>query len=141
MKEHLPAPGFYQALSLDAFSVTANPVTQASVVNNAFLPDATFDYCDVSFSYSHDGLEDEDALTYWLPTPSKFQTRFVATGGGGYAINSSNQSFPGGIIYGAVAGLTDAGFGNAQSNTITQWLAAKTAQCLHVPLSRGSRNE
>src|SRR6202000_2047803 len=44
--------------------------------------------------------------------------------GGVYAINSGNQSLPGGIIYGAVAGLTDASFGAAQSNTITQWLAA-----------------
>ena len=124
VRAHLPVPGFYQGLSLDTSSVTANPVTQASVVNNAFFPDATFNYCNVSFTYSHDGLEDEVALTYWLPAPNKFQNRFLATGGGGYAINSGNQSLPGGIIYGAVAGLTDAGFGAAQSNTITQWLTA-----------------
>jgi tannase len=124
VRAHLPAPGFYPGVSLDPSSVNANPVTQVSVTGNDFFPDATFDYCNVSFTYSHDGLDDEVALTYWLPAPGKFQNRFLATGGGGYAINSGNQSLPGGIIYGAVSGLTDAGFGAAQSNTITQWLEA-----------------
>ncbi|OCT54987.1 Tannase [Cladophialophora carrionii] len=124
VRAHLPPPGFYQGVSLDPSSVTANPVSQVSVADSNFFPDATFDYCNVSFTYSHDGLEDQVALTYWLPAPGRFQNRFLATGGGGYAINSGNQSLPGGIIYGAVSGLTDAGFGAAQSNTITQWLDA-----------------
>jgi tannase len=124
VRSHLPAPGVYQGLSIDPASVAANPVRGASVANQPFYPDAVFDYCNVSFSYSHNGLQDKVTLSYWLPAPSKFQNRFLATGGGGYAINSGNASLPGGIIYGAVAGMTDAGFGAAQSNTITQWLAA-----------------
>ncbi|OQV09061.1 hypothetical protein CLAIMM_13239 [Cladophialophora immunda] len=124
VKAHLPPPGFYQGVTLSPSSVTANPVTGVKVVDNDFYPDAVFDYCNVSFTYSHDGLDDQVLLTYWLPAPAQFQNRFLATGGGGYAINSGNQSLPGGVIYGAVAGMTDAGFGAAQGNTITQWLAA-----------------
>ncbi|KIV81328.1 hypothetical protein PV11_03519 [Exophiala sideris] len=124
VQRHLPAPGFYQGVTVNTSTVTANPVTNVTVADNDFFPDATFDYCNVSFTYSHDGVNDEVVLTYWLPTPRNFQNRFLATGGGGYAINSGNQSLPGGIIYGAVAGLTDAGFGAAQSNTVTQWLSA-----------------
>jgi len=124
VQQHLPATGYYQGVTIKTSSVTADPVTNVTVVDNDFYPDAIFDYCNVSFTYSHDGLNDEVTLTYWLPTPSDFLNRFLATGGGGYAINSGNQSLPGGIIYGAVAGLTDAGFGAAQSNTVTQWLAA-----------------
>ncbi|KIX98789.1 uncharacterized protein Z520_05250 [Fonsecaea multimorphosa CBS 102226] len=124
VKAHLPPPGFYQGVTISPSSVTANPVTNVQVVDYDFYPDAIFDYCNVSFTYSHDGLDDQVLLTYWLPAPAKFQNRFLATGGGGYAINSGNQSLPGGIIYGAVAGMTDAGFGAAQSNTITQWLSA-----------------
>jgi tannase len=124
VRAHLPAPDFYPGLSLDTSSVTASPVTAAEVKNNNFYPDATFDYCNVSFTYSHDGLDDNIVLTYWLPSPGNFKNRFLATGGGGYAINSGNASLPGGIIYGAVAGLTDAGFGAAASNTLTQWLSA-----------------
>ena len=51
-------------------------------------------------------------VTYWLPSPDKFQNRFLSTGGGGFAVNSGNGSLPGGLLYGAAAGLTDAGFGS-----------------------------
>lgn len=124
VQAHLPVTGFYQGVTLNSCSVTANPVTNVEVVDNDFYPNAVFDYCNVSFTYSHDGLNDQVTLTYWLPAPDKFQNHFLATGGGGYAVNEGNQSLPGGIFYGAVAGLTDAGFGASQSNTITQWLAA-----------------
>src|ERR1700743_218043 len=79
VRAHLPAPGFYQGINLDPSSVSANAVTQVSVVDNDFYPDGTFDYCNVSFTYSHEGLDDEVALTYWLPAPDKFQNRFLAT--------------------------------------------------------------
>ena len=46
-----------------------------------------------------------------MPAPSQFQSRFLATGGGGYNINSGSSSLAGGIVYGAASGLTDGGFG------------------------------
>ena len=69
-----------------------------------------FDYCNVTFAYSHNGLDDTVLVTYWLPTPATFKNRFLATGGSGLAINFGNMSLPGGVMYGAVAGLTDGGF-------------------------------
>lgn len=123
---HLPADGFYgdYALTLNPNSVTANPVTNYSVgaTTSVFFPAATFDYCNVTFAYTHDGRDDAVLLTYWLPTPEKFQNRYLATGGGGYAINSGLGSLPGGVMYGAVAGQTDGGFGAFQTNAISTFL-------------------
>ncbi|KIV86639.1 hypothetical protein PV11_02239 [Exophiala sideris] len=108
---HFPAVDFYPGITLDPGSIAASVVLNASVMGNVFYPDITFDYCDVNFTYSHNGLGDSVVLTYWLPSPSNFENRFLATGGGGYAINSGTNSLPGGMGYGAVAGDTDGGFG------------------------------
>lgn len=87
---HLPASGYYgdYALTVDSSSVTANPVYNFSVgaVYSPFFPAATFDYCNVSFTYSHDGRDDSVLLTLWLPAPDKFQNRYLTTGGGTYKI-------------------------------------------------------
>lgn len=123
---HLPADGYFgdYALALNADSVTANPVINHTVgpVDSVFFPAAQFDYCNVSFTYSHEGRDDSVLLTLWLPTPDNFQNRFLTTGGGGYAINSQLQSLPGGVMYGAVAGQTDGGFGTYQTNAISTFL-------------------
>jgi hypothetical protein len=81
----LPAADFYQGITIDNASVTANPVYAANASGNVMFPDSTFDYCNISFSYSHDGIEgDKVRLVYWLPSPDKFKDRFLSTGGGGY---------------------------------------------------------
>lgn len=123
---HLPASGFYDdfAINVNADSVTANPVTNYTVgpVDSPMFPAASFDYCNVTFTYSHDGLDDAVLLTFWLPAPDAFQNRYLATGGGGYAINSRLGSLPGGVMYGAVASQTDGGFGESQTNAIDTFL-------------------
>lgn len=123
---HLPASGYYDdyALSIDTSSVTANPVLNYTVgaTDSNFFPAATFDYCNVTFTYSHDGRDDSVLLTVWLPTPDNFENRFLTTGGGGYAINSQLGSLPGGVMYGAAAGQTDGGFGADQTNAISTFL-------------------
>jgi tannase len=124
VKAHLPSNSAFQGITINISSVTANPVTNATVTDNTFFPNAVFDYCNVSFSYSHAGLGDTVVLTYWIPDPAKFQNRYLATGGGGYAINSGNMSVPGGVIYGAVAGYTDGGFGIFQDAAIEDFLVA-----------------
>jgi tannase len=55
-----------------------------------------------------------------LPAPSAFENLYLTTGGGGLAINSGNTSLPGGVQYGAVAGITGGGFGgfNTQYNAV-----------------------
>jgi tannase len=87
-------------------------VTNASVNSQSFFPSAQFDYCSVTFAYSHNGLNDLVHVKYWVPSPEKFQNRYLSTGGGGFSISSGSGSLPGGIIYGAVAGTTDGGFGS-----------------------------
>jgi tannase len=122
---HLPPADIYPGISMIDSFVSANPVYSAAVKDaNFFYPNAVFDYCNVSFSYSHDGLNDTVVLTYWLPAPGNFQNRYLSTGGGGYAINSGTQSLPGGLIYGAVAGITDGGFGVNQGTAINTFLVA-----------------
>lgn len=122
----LPASGFYDYVSLtvNEDSVTASPVTNYSVsaTESVFFPAATFDYCSVTFTYSHTGRNDSVLLTLWLPAPDEFQNRWLSTGGGAYAINSQLGSLPGGVQYGAVAGQTDGGFGQYQTNAIETFL-------------------
>lgn len=102
----------YQGITIDSSSVSASAFYNISILNNVMYPDAMIDYCNVTFAYSHEGrINDRVLVTYWLPAPDKFANRFLATGGGGLAINSGNGSVAGAIPYGAASGLTDGGFG------------------------------
>lgn len=111
MRDALPADDFYDGITLDTTSVTASPVTNVSVMNSVDYPDSEFDYCNVSFTYTHNGRNDQVYLALWLLSPDNFQSRYLSTGGGGYAINSGSSTLPSGIINGAVSGETDGGFG------------------------------
>jgi tannase len=113
-------PSDITGLTIDPTSLSVNAVYNASTTAQNFFPAATFDFCNVTFAYSHNGRNDRVLLNYWLPTPAKFQNRYLSTGGGGLAINSgltTSGSLPGGVQYGAVTGLTDGGFGGFT----TQW--------------------
>ncbi|OJJ42198.1 hypothetical protein ASPZODRAFT_137430 [Penicilliopsis zonata CBS 506.65] len=81
-------------------------------VSGADFPSGVIDYCAVSFSYAHQNAGDEVLLEFWMPAPAAFQNRYLSTGGGAFAINSGNNSLPGGVLYGAVSGITDGGFGS-----------------------------
>jgi tannase len=118
VQDNLPADGFYPGVTINAASVAASPQYNISVSDQSFFPDGTFDYCNVTFAYSRDGTNDKVLVNYWLPSPDKFENRYLSTGGGGLAINSgtsTNGSLPGGILYGATAGLTDGGFGSFET--------------------------
>ena len=121
----LPSHDALLGLSLDSNSVTASPVYNASARAGDMFPAASFDYCNVSLSYSHDGQNDTVHLRYWFPAPDRFQKRYLSTGGGGYSINSGTQSLPGGVMYGAVAGSTDGGFGSFNTQLDAVVLKAK----------------
>ncbi|GAM34147.1 hypothetical protein TCE0_015r01535 [Talaromyces pinophilus] len=105
------ATSFIQGVTLDPSSITANLVSNSSIASSNMYPAAVIDYCNVTLAYSHNGRDDQVLVEYWFPSPEKFQNRYLSTGGGGYAINSGTQSLPGGVMYGAVSGLTDGGFG------------------------------
>lgn len=107
----LPADDIYQGITIDRTYATSNVVTNSSVSGN-FFPDAIIDYCNVTVAYSHSGRDDRVLLQFFLPAPSNFQNRWLSNGGGGLAIYAGEQTLPGGIIYGAVSGATDGGFGS-----------------------------
>jgi tannase len=108
----LPTNGTLSGIGLDSTSVAARPIYNASTTAQDFFPAATYDYCNITLSYSHDGRGDAVHLQYWFPAPSKIEKRYLSTGGGCYAINSGTRSLPSGVMYGAVAGSTDGGFGS-----------------------------
>lgn len=66
-----------------------------------------YPYCNITFTYSHTGKDDQVQVIYALPQPSDFQNRFYTAGGGGYSLSSSAT---GGLQYGAASGATDAGY-------------------------------
>lgn len=71
----LPSDDFYNGITIDPSSVVATAVRGAQVKGQNFYPDAVFDYCNVTFAYSHTGRNDTVHVTYWLPTPANFQNR------------------------------------------------------------------
>ncbi|RSL56225.1 hypothetical protein CEP54_008958 [Fusarium duplospermum] len=116
-KSALPADGFISGITIDPNSIQTALVSNASF-QSEWYPTASADYCNLTFAYSHDGIADDIVnVSYLLPAPSKFQNRYVSTGGGGLAINSGSQYAGSGLIVGAVSGITDGGFGSFN----TQW--------------------
>ncbi|CAI7613324.1 unnamed protein product [Penicillium glandicola] len=110
-KQALPLDSL-QGVTVDPSSVSTSLVTNFTA-ESVFYPTTTFDYCNVTFAYSHDGVDGDIVhVQYWLPAPGKFKNRYVSTGGGGWAINSGSTSIPTGVIVGGVSGLTDGGFGS-----------------------------
>lgn len=106
----LPANGTILGVTFDPSSVTAALVYNQTVSAEDNFPDAVISYCNVTFSYSHADLNDTVLVQYWLP--STFENRFLTTGGFGYAINAAASNLPGAIVYNAVGGATDGGFGS-----------------------------
>ncbi|KAF8855290.1 tannase-domain-containing protein [Acephala macrosclerotiorum] len=121
-KAALPADDSILGITIDASSVSAAPSYNHSVSGETFYPDAAFDYCNVTFSYSHNGRDDKVNLEYWLPSPSAYQNCYLATGGFAYAINGGVSNLAGGVSYGAVSGMTDGGFGSFATEFDTVFL-------------------
>jgi hypothetical protein len=77
LSTHFPTVDFFEGITLDPSSITANQVTNASVKGSNLFPDVVFDYCNVTFTYAHNGRGNQVVLTYWLPTPNTFQNPLV----------------------------------------------------------------
>ncbi|KAK7183883.1 tannase subunit protein [Paraphaeosphaeria sporulosa] len=120
----LPATGTYQGITIDENSVITTLTSNSVLKDNTFYPDAAVSYCNITFSYTHDGRGDLVHVAYFAPDPSTFQNRFLATGGGGLAINSGASSVSGGVSIGAIAGLTDGGFGSFNTQADAHFLLA-----------------
>lgn len=115
-KSALPAAGSFEGIAIDPSSLTVTVTHNKSISSGSYYPAATISYCNVTFAYTHDGKDDKVHVQYWLPAPEKFENRYLSTGGFGYAINVEDTFLPGGIIYNAVSGATDGGFGSFADN-------------------------
>ncbi|CAK7213509.1 hypothetical protein SBRCBS47491_001824 [Sporothrix bragantina] len=107
----LPADGTFNGITINVDSVTVNAVYNQAVEAGSNFPAGVINYCNITFSYSHDGADDTVLVQYWMPAPGDFTNRFLATGGGAYSINGQGSNQPGGLLYGAASGMTDGGFG------------------------------
>ncbi|ORY68409.1 tannase [Pseudomassariella vexata] len=121
----LPADNFVEGITLSPDSVTANAVTNYTVASSSLCPGKSgLDFCNVTFSYTHTGLDDTTNLWYWLPSPEQFANRYLSIGGGGLSITPGQQGLGNGLVYGAVAGTTDGGFGGFNSDLTSVLLLA-----------------
>ncbi|KAI0206927.1 tannase and feruloyl esterase [Astrocystis sublimbata] len=108
----LPIEDIGLAVTIDTSSVSVALATNKTV-RSEWYPSTVVDYCTVTFAYAHHGLNNDTVqVSYLVPSPEKFTRRYLSTGGGGLAINSGTQYTPSGILVGAVAGITDGGFGS-----------------------------
>ncbi|KAI9649687.1 hypothetical protein NHQ30_002268 [Ciborinia camelliae] len=96
----LPANGTLNGINPISSSVTAN------AVYNATVSATTYSYCNVTVTYVHPG-KDQVVVWYNFPSPDSYKNRFYVAGGGGYSLNADPT---GGLPYGAVGGVTDAGY-------------------------------
>ncbi|KAI0474409.1 tannase and feruloyl esterase [Xylaria cf. heliscus] len=120
----LPVGDLGLAVTIDTSSVSV-ALTTNSTVSSEWYPSAVVDYCTVTFAYSHHGLNNDTVhVSYLVPSPDKFTNRYLSTGGGGLAINSGTRYALGGIVAGAVAGITDGGFGSFDTKFDAAFLLA-----------------
>ncbi len=100
--------------TIDTSSLIVDKVTNYNISSDTSLVQSAsgLDFCDVTFSYSHDGRNDSVEVNYFLPAPADFQNRYLSTGGGGLAINSGSSGPQDALNFGAVGGRTDGGFGS-----------------------------
>lgn len=100
----LPSNGTLLGINLLPSTVTASALyNQSSGMGSS----GTYNYCNVTVSYTHTGKGDTVVLKYAFPSPSDFKNRFYVAGGGGFSLSTDAT---GGLGYGAAGGATDAGY-------------------------------
>lgn len=118
VKSVLPSDNTVLGVTIDHSSVNATALSSSGASGPGGGPPAaelaaSYKYCQVSFSYSHNGLAG-DKVNVMYAMPTNFTDRFLSTGGGGFTITSGSGGITAGLAYGAAAGTTDGGFdGNA----------------------------
>ncbi|PYH95502.1 tannase and feruloyl esterase [Aspergillus ellipticus CBS 707.79] len=108
----LPSNGTILGINLIPSAVTASTANTASSGGGGpggmkRADSTTYDYCNVTVTYTHPGKDDRVVVKYAFPSPEDFENRFYVAGGGGYSLSTTAT---GGLEYGAVGGATDAGY-------------------------------
>lgn len=111
VKSALPANGTLLGINLIPSMSTAGVVYNATagggMMSSTTTSGETYNYCNVTVTYTHPGKGDTVVLKYALPDPSDFKKRFYVAGGGGFSLSSTAT---GGLEYGAAGGATSAGY-------------------------------
>lgn len=108
VKSALPSNGTLLGINLIPSASTAGVVYNATIGGGMTTgSDETYNYCNVTVTYTHPGKGDTVVLKYALPEPSEFKKRFYVAGGGGFSLSSDAT---GGLEYGAAGGATSAGY-------------------------------
>ncbi|ETS73339.1 Tannase [Pestalotiopsis fici W106-1] len=117
----LPANGTFLGIDLIPTSVTAAVTnsTGSSGPGSASSSSAIYTYCNVTVAYTHTGKGDKVVVTYAFPSPSDFLGRFYVPGGEAWSLSTDPT---GGLEYGAVGGVSDGGYDNANSAYDTVFL-------------------
>ena len=106
-------------LGIQPSSLTANPITDYTVPSSPFPSSAcspssatTLTFCNLTFAYTHPSVipNRDITLTLWLPSPSAWNNRYLATGGGGFAPGLGSIALSAPVSEGYAAISTDGGF-------------------------------
>lgn len=104
VKSALPANGTLLGIELIPSLVTASALYNVSAGMGS---SGTYDYCNVTVTFTHTGKSDQVLVKYAFPSPSDYKNRFYVAGGGGFSLSSDAT---GGLAYGAAGGATSAGY-------------------------------
>lgn len=112
VKSALPSNGTILGVnaipSLSTANTVYNATTGGGMGSTSSSTSETYNYCNVTVTYTHPGKSDTVVVKYALPEPSDYKTRFYVAGGGGYSLSTDAT---GGLEYGAAGGATSAGYG------------------------------
>jgi len=105
----LPANGTLLGIDFIPSTITAGALYNQSAAMQPMssASTATYNYCNVTATFTHTGRGDTVVLKYALPDPSDFKNRFYVAGGSAYSLSSDAT---GGFAYGAAGGATSAGY-------------------------------
>ncbi|KAL7420961.1 hypothetical protein Q5752_003845 [Cryptotrichosporon argae] len=102
------------AVTYDLDAITTNLVTNHTVTPQSGGPQypsgSGIEFCNVSIAFSHEHLNDTVINYFYLPDPSTYANRYLTNGGGGWSVDGSG-ALDAGLVYDAVSGATDGGFG------------------------------
>ncbi|PQE06068.1 feruloyl esterase B precursor protein [Rutstroemia sp. NJR-2017a BBW] len=101
-----------QILSLDATPVMnySLPPSYPSLTKTAPITNSSsISFCNVTIVYTHPGEGDTIKVQVWLPASSSWNSRFMGTGGGGFATGYFDSALAPAIAAGYSAASTDGG--------------------------------
>ncbi|TGO10128.1 hypothetical protein BPAE_1062g00010 [Botrytis paeoniae] len=81
-------------ITFNSSSLTTTLFSNYTVSGLTFWPEIVTSFCEASIAYSHENLDDQIVVSYFLPSPDTFQNRFVATGGSAYKITRDQPPAP-----------------------------------------------